>query len=139
MRESARRKAKMGFLEKLSPEQIAQWMQLLIVALGVVLALRKMWREEVQNEKMSRLDFIKASVPEIHGLVQKIAAATKTQKDDEFVRQIDVLLRAVGMLPVQPAEVGAVKALGSGYHQEVKSVRIPEGLLPVDPQPAPEK
>ena len=129
----------MGFLEKLSPEVVAQWMQLIVVAVGVILALRKMWREEVQNEKMSRLDFIKAAVPEIHGLVQKIASSTKTQKDDEFVRQIDALLRAVGMLPVQPAEVNAVKALGSGYHQEVKSVRIPEGLLPVDPPSAPEK
>ena len=129
----------MDFIKSLTTEVVAQWMQLIVVAVGVVLALRKMWREEVAMEKMSRLDFIKASVPEIHGLVQKIAAATKTQKDDEFVRQIDALLRAVGMLPVQPSEVGAVKALGSGYHQEVKAGRLPEELLPVDPQPAPEK
>ena len=106
-----------------NPELIAQWLQLLVIAFGVVVAMRKMWREEVETQKLSKWDFIKANIPEVHNLVQKVSKLTKTPKDNLFIEEMDKVLIAADILPISPKETKAVKALASGYHQEYKEVR----------------
>ncbi len=113
----------MEFLSKLNPEAMAAWLQVLVILVGVIAALRAKWRDEVRTDKLSRWDFIKQAVPEAHGVVQKIAKMTKTKKDDEFVNVIDKLLAAAGYAPVVHTEKEAVKALGTGYHQDYKLTR----------------
>ena len=56
-----------------------------------------------------------------HVRAGKIAKATKNTKvDDEFVAQVDKIIKALGW-SVKPHEVEAIKALGSGHHQDVKA------------------
>lgn len=123
-------------LMAMDPAVIVAWLQLAVLVVGIVAHLVAKWRELEAAGKLDRWAFIKDAVPEIHGVVQKIAAATRTQKDDAFVAQIDKLLRAAGLLPVQPHEVEAIKALGSGYHQETKALIVPTEPV-ADPRPGP--
>lgn len=95
---------------------------LLVAIFGVIKALKN-------GKAKDRWSLILASIPEIHGKVQKIAKATKTQKDDKFVEQIDKILKAFNLLPIQPGEVESVKALGEGYHFEYKEQRDQLPLL----------
>ena len=129
----------MEFLKSLDPKVIAAWLQLLAIAIGLFAMLRAKWREEVEAKKLSRWDFIKEAVPEVHGVVQRMAKLSKTKKDDEFVAIMDKLLDVMGLLPVQSQEKEAVKALGAGYHQEFKLLRaaasIPADLLPIEEAP----
>jgi site-specific recombinase len=64
---------------KLDPEQITQWVAVLIALVTLI----KSAREKDRSDKWA---YIKAIVPEAHNLAQKIATATRhTKKDDEFV------------------------------------------------------
>ena len=120
----------------LDPAVIVAWLQLAVFVVGVVAHLVSRWRELEAAGNLNRWAFIKESIPEVHGLVQKIAASTKTQKDDRFVAEIDKLLRAAGLLPVKASEVEAIKNLGSGYHQETKALIVPTEPV-ADPRPGP--
>jgi hypothetical protein len=111
-------------VEKASQIDIFAWIQFIVVIWGVVVVIRKQWREEVTTGKISRMQFIKDHVPLVHGQVQKAASLFKNKnKAVEFIGYMDRLLRAFNMIPIQPEEVEAVQGLGSGYHQEFKMVR----------------
>ncbi|MCK4302816.1 MAG: hypothetical protein KAY24_01105 [Candidatus Eisenbacteria sp.] len=119
-------------LEGIKIEDVIQWLYIIIALVGVIGHLRSQWRAEVETGKKSRWDFIRDSIPEIHGVVQRIAKHTRTKKDDEFVAAMSRILKAFGFAPVSLDETEAVKALGSGYHQEAKAGRIDADLLPLD-------
>jgi hypothetical protein len=102
-------------------DKVVEWIWLLVAVAGLVNVLR-------QKDRSDKWKLIRESLPEIHDLVQKIAKATPTKKDDEFVRQIGKVLEAAGF-KLLPEDVGAVKALASGFHQAAKiEDRIAEAM-----------
>ena len=126
----------MEFIKSLDPQALAAWIQLLVIVVGLIGALYTKYQDQVKADKLSRWDFIKQAVPEVHGVVQRLAKLTKTKKDDSFVDVMDKLLTSMGLAPVQHNEKEAVKALGTGYHQEYKLAR--DGAVTVNvAEPAP--
>lgn len=108
------------FLTSINPETVATWLGILAMALGI-------WKNHFANVEKNRSDAIFGAAPSLHRLVEKIAKETPTKKDDEFVKQMNIVLDALGYKPVtNEKEVALVKSLGTAEHEEYKMYLDPE-------------
>ena len=103
---------------------IGAWFSFIFMIWTAISILRKQWRDEVATGKKSRWEFIMGAVPYVHGQAQKAKKLFKNENSAvKFIEYMDAVLGSAGHDPVQPGEKEAIKALGSGYHQEFKMLR----------------
>jgi len=102
-------------IAELDPATIQGW----IAVVAGLIALVGAYRHSAETSRWAK---IRGLIPDAHRLAQRVAAQTRTKKDDEFLRQLERLLGAFGIELTRP-EAEAARAMGSAEHQTFKLLR----------------